>query len=85
MTLGRSAVESLKAHALPLLAEIENPGDSIIWAVFGLIRNAPSSDVVDAIAHRRLTPANSFELYYGLFGLLLQADAYLEEIGRAHV
>ncbi len=79
VTLGRSAVESLKAHALPLLAEIENPGDSIIWAVFGLIRNAPSSDVVDAIAHRRLTPANSFELYYGLFGLLLQADAYLED------
>ena len=72
--LAKHAVEQFKALVLPRLRETSDGGDAIFLLVTELVSNPPRAQVVDAIVHRRPAPANSFELYYGLFGLVLQAE-----------
>ncbi len=74
VNLGKQAVEQARALVLPLLQETPDAGDAIFLLVTEIVSNPPSAQVVEAIARRRLAPANSFELYYGLFGLLLQSE-----------
>ena len=75
----RDQIATFVKFGLPVLREQKAPGDYIYRLAIKAIQLVDDDAVSAAIARRRPIPVNSFELYYGIFGLLIQADNYLAE------